>query len=711
LTFWKNDRLRRRAEQIVRIVAIVLLALGLVLTYANRVLFDADAFADRAAASLGDPRVASFVGERLADRVIAQKRDLTAVRPALVGAARLVVGSEPFGAVFRQAARSAHAVAFSEGAERVILSLPDFGVLLRGTLSQLRPGLAEQVDVDEDVALTDDIEKVVGSGVLRFLNSASRLREWATLCLGLGALLLAATVGVSRRRRRALLHAGVGLAVAAAALLVLPTLVGGALTARLDDPGLRAAAEGVWDGFTGGLRGWALTLAGIGIVLAAAASSLANHVEVERAVLGAWRWLRSPLERPRAELGRALALLGVGLYVFMDPASALELLAALLGAVLAFEGLRGLFALIAPHMEDTRDRAEEAKGGIAWVRHGAVAVLAAGLIALAIGHLRSPASLPAVPPIVTACNGDPALCDRRLDEVVLPGAHNAMAAADVPGWMFPNHERGIPTQLRNGIRAFLIDVYGGTPVEGRIKTDLSGEAARKKFDKAIGREDVNAAMRIRDRLVGDPQGPRALYLCHGSCEIGAQPLVTVLETMRDFLVENPGEVLLIVIEDYVAPEEIAQAFEESGLVRFVYRGKVEPPWPTLREMITADQRVVVFAEKNSSGVPWYHQAFEVLQETPYHFETPEELSCEVNRGGTDGSLFQINHWIDTTPTPRPSNAEIVNTRQFLLDRARQCQRERGLLPNVFAVDFAATGDIVGAAAELNGLTPREKEPS
>ena len=165
------------------------------------------------------------------------------------------------------------------------------------------------------------------------------------------------------------------------------------------------------------------------------------------------------------------------------------------------------------------------------------------------------------------------------------------------------------------------------------------------------------------------------------------------------------------IEDYVPPEEIAQAFEESGLLRFVYRGKVEPPWPTLREMITADQRVVVFAEKNSSGVPWYHQAFDVLQETPYHFETPEELSCEVNRGGTDGSLFQINHWIDTTPTPRPSNAEIVNTRQFLLDRARQCQRERGLLPNVFAVDFAATGDIVGAAAELNGLTPREKEPS
>ena len=50
-----------------------------------------------------------------------------------------------------------------------------------------------------------------------------------------------------------------------------------------------------------------------------------------------------------------------------------------------------------------------------------------------------------------------------------------------------------------------------------------------------------------------------------------------------------------------------------------------------------------------------------------------------------------------------TNAEIVNTREFLLDRARRCQSERGMLPNILAVDFAMTGDVVGAATELNGL--------
>jgi hypothetical protein len=183
------------------------------------------------------------------------------------------------------------------------------------------------------------------------------------------------------------------------------------------------------------------------------------------------------------------------------------------------------------------------------------------------------------------------------------------------------------------------------------------------------------------------------------------PLATMLEEVRDFLVQNPGEVLVFVIEDYATPADVAAAFRESGLERFVYRGGVTAPWPTLRELIDSDQRLVVFGENDTRGVPWYHPAFETIQETPYTFHTPEEFSCRQNRGGTTAPLFQINHWIETTPTPKPSNAAIVNARDFLLARARQCQKERGRLPNILAVDFAMTGDVVEVAAELNGLAP------
>jgi hypothetical protein len=98
-----------------------------------------------------------------------------------------------------------------------------------------------------------------------------------------------------------------------------------------------------------------------------------------------------------------------------------------------------------------------------------------------------------------------------------------------------------------------------------------------------------------------------------------------------------------------------------------------------------------------------HPAFETIQETPYTFHTPAEFSCVANRGGTAGSLFQINHWIETTPMPKPSNAAVVNAYDSLLGRARECEKERRKLPNIIAVDFYRTGDLFRVVNTLNGL--------
>ena len=209
-------------------------------------------------------------------------------------------------------------------------------------------------------------------------------------------------------------------------------------------------------------------------------------------------------------------------------------------------------------------------------------------------------------------------------------------------------------------------------------------------------------MRIRDRLVGGKDGDRGIYLCHGFCELGAYEIGPTLRAIREFLVQHPGEVVIVIFEDYVTPADLARAFAEGGLLDFVYEGATAK-WPTLHELISRNQRLIVFAESGRPGLAWLHPAFEAFQETPYTFRTAAEMTCRPNRGGTAGSLFQVNHWIETTPTPRPSNAAVVNAYDFLLSRARLCQRERRRLPNLVAVDFYATGDLLRAVRTLNGL--------
>lgn len=63
----------------------------------------------------------------------------------------------------------------------------------------------------------------------------------------------------------------------------------------------------------------------------------------------------------------------------------------------------------------------------------------------------------------------------------------------------------------------------------------------------------------------------------------------------------------------------------------------------------------------------------------------------------------MNHWVNTDPTPRPSNAALVNTAAVLAGRARECERIRGQGVNLLAIDFVGEGDVVAAADELNGM--------
>ncbi len=269
--------------------------------------------------------------------------------------------------------------------------------------------------------------------------------------------------------------------------------------------------------------------------------------------------------------------------------------------------------------------------------------------------------------------------------------------------MFPHHQAGMPQMLRDGIRALLVDVHYGFAGGARIKTDMRMEPNADAIKRAIGDEGYAAAMRIRDRLVGVDETRRGLYFCHGFCELGAYPVLPALREIRDFLVTHPDEVIIIIVEDTVSPQDLASEFDNAGFANLIYMDSAMTEWPTLRQLIERDRRVLVFTESGRPGIPWLRPAFESFRETPYSFHKVEEFSCRANRGGDAGELLQINHWIDTTPTPRPSNAAIVNAYQFLLARAEQCASERRHLPNLIAVDFYQTGDLFNVVNKLNGV--------
>jgi hypothetical protein len=303
--------------------------------------------------------------------------------------------------------------------------------------------------------------------------------------------------------------------------------------------------------------------------------------------------------------------------------------------------------------------------------------------------------------------GSKAMCDLRLSDVAIPATHNSFSAAVEPGWLFANQRFGIRRQLHDGIRGFLLDFhYGIRNKAGKVRTDLDAEQQdRNKVAKALDPQQLAIAERIAGRLGrGDLNGKRGVYFCHTVCELGYEPAVPQLQLIRDFLKRNPGEIVEIFVEPYVSPKAIEQTFSDAGLLPYVARLDRDKPLPTLGELVKSDQRLIVMTEKDAGKPDWYLDGFSFTQDTPLGATKPAQFSCRRERGDANSPLLLINHWIDEFP-PRPSANKRIGG-EFLRKRLAQCAAQRRMAPNMVAVDFYDTSDVVKIVRARNEVAAR-----
>jgi len=251
--------------------------------------------------------------------------------------------------------------------------------------------------------------------------------------------------------------------------------------------------------------------------------------------------------------------------------------------------------------------------------------------------------------------------------MVFPGTHNSYSAL----WndfsaLVANQRRGIRDQLEAGIRVLLLDVH----------------------------EEYGATA-----------------LCHGLCMLGSQSHLEALREIRDFLESHPREVLTILYEDHVPPQEIEEDFLRSDLIDFVYIHSAPGTWPTLGEMIESGGRLVVMAENEGGNPAWYHDLWDLAWDTPFDNTSLAALDCRRNRGSSVNGLFLMNHWANSAiGLPSEELAYEANQGEVLLPRTLQCLRSTGRIPNFIAVNFYESGDLFRVVDFLNSLDPGAEFP-
>ncbi|AXK37844.1 hypothetical protein DVA86_32995 [Streptomyces armeniacus] len=287
------------------------------------------------------------------------------------------------------------------------------------------------------------------------------------------------------------------------------------------------------------------------------------------------------------------------------------------------------------------------------------------------------------------CNGSAQLCDLRYDQAAYLATHNSMSST-ADQFISPLQDADITTQLDNGARALLVDTHTWEKrdeIADRLKLSEFAPDMRKRVTGLIDK--------------ASPARP-GLWLCHAICRAGAVPLVDTLQEVGKWLDDHPGEVVTMIIQDGISGEQTASAFKRAGLERLLYTPDSDPgaEWPTLEKMVEDNKRLVVFAEHQAGPAPWYRNFYRYGMETPYAFKNPGEMTCVPNRGDNDKRLFLMNHFITHGGGSRIDAGEI-NARDFVRDRARRCEAERGRPVNFVAVDFANLGSARAAVDALN----------
>jgi len=261
------------------------------------------------------------------------------------------------------------------------------------------------------------------------------------------------------------------------------------------------------------------------------------------------------------------------------------------------------------------------------------------------------------------CNGYEDLCSKRYNKVAYLTTHNAYNTKD-DGFKLPNQEWNISTQLKYGVRALMFDVYEES-----------------------------------DELV----------VYHGFKILGSKPFIEVLNEIREFMEENPKEVVTIILECYVNSNQIASEIEDSGLSKYLYTKNKHENWGTLKEMIDDNTRLVVFSDKNDAevGQEWYHYMWDFAVETHYANHNLKDFNNDFNRGKENAEtkdLVILNHFLTKTITGVGSIQKSKKANSILVDRINTFHAVTGRFPNFITVDFVDIGNVKEVIDCLNGST-------
>ena len=271
------------------------------------------------------------------------------------------------------------------------------------------------------------------------------------------------------------------------------------------------------------------------------------------------------------------------------------------------------------------------------------------------------------------CHGEASFCLRTYDDFTFAETHNAYSTVEDKFLIGVNHYTGLQSQWEDGIRAFMVDSH------------------HRAYDNTTA-DDVS--------------------FCHGTgqffhpCQFGIVDAFDWIRLLDSLMNNSSGDIVTLLIENYVPASHLSHLFNETGMSRRVYTHRLGDPWPSLGDLALAGTDLVVFWEQaQDHDFPWLHDFGVFSWTTDYAEDRPDEMDCTVSRGDGSQPVWHLNNWLTSSfGLPDPVRAGDVNDYETLLRRSIECWEKMDDRPTFIAVDYWEEGEVTNVTITINKMS-------
>lgn len=199
----------------------------------------------------------------------------------------------------------------------------------------------------------------------------------------------------------------------------------------------------------------------------------------------------------------------------------------------------------------------------------------------------------------------------------------------------------------------------------------------------------------------------------------ARPLVDILNEVKTFMDNNPKEIITIFLEVYGDISDNAglalDVFEKAGLQDLLYVQNPAQLWPTLKELVAKNKRLIVFFNKPIDSKKYPFNVFDdFVWTSAYAFSDVSQLKNDTGSAKKpeadwlkkSNKLFALQHFITETTGGSIIKAPEANKKLVIVDRAQRYMKNFNIpKPNFIWVDFFATAPLTEAQKKIVSAIP------